>query len=76
MREWFNQYICRSLSIITRHHLYHGSRFIFLMIRKFALNHLYKQFNESENWYVTRKIAKWITNFFHPLLLFIYLETT
>lgn len=43
-----------------------------LMIRRFILNRLYHRFKGSENWYVTRKIAKWMNNMI-LVLAFIYI---
>lgn len=71
MREWFNQY-AEAYPLITKLSIFIIVILLLLMIRRFALNHLYKQFNESDNWYVTRKIAKWMTNFILALT-FIYI---
>lgn len=71
MREWFNQY-AEAYPLVTNICIFIIIIVLLLMIRKFALNRLYQQFNESENWYLTRKIAKWLTNFI-LVLTFVYI---
>ncbi|WP_208559757.1 mechanosensitive ion channel family protein [Marinilactibacillus kalidii] len=61
MREWLNPYI-EAYPLIASIVVFAIIILVLLMTRKLVLNRLYKQFNESENWYVTRKVAKWITN--------------
>ncbi|MFC6463848.1 mechanosensitive ion channel family protein [Marinilactibacillus sp. GCM10026970] len=61
MREWINHYT-EAYPLIANILIFAVIIVCLLMIRKFALNRLYKRFNESENWYVTRKLAKWLTN--------------
>lgn len=71
MREWIDQY--REVYPLVANIIVFILVIIFiLMIRRVALNRLYKQFNHSENWYVTRKIAKWLTNFI-LVLVFVYI---
>ncbi|MFO8069171.1 MAG: mechanosensitive ion channel family protein [Alkalibacterium sp.] len=46
---------------------------VFLLImRRVILNRLYKRFKGSDNWYVTRKMAKWLNNLI-LVLAFIYI---
>ncbi|WP_080147301.1 mechanosensitive ion channel family protein [Marinilactibacillus piezotolerans] len=71
MREWIDQYR-EAYPLVANIIVFILVIIFILMIRRVALNRLYKQFNHSENWYVTRKIAKWLTNFI-LVLVFVYI---
>lgn len=71
MREWIDQYR-EAYPLVANIIVFILIIIFILMIRRVVLNRLYKQFNHSENWYVTRKIAKWLTNFI-LVLVFVYI---
>lgn len=71
MREWITQY-AEAYPLITNIIIFVLIVVLVLIIRRFTLNRLYKRYKASENWYVTRKIARWMTNFILGLS-FIYI---
>ncbi len=61
MREWVIDY-AEAYPLMTNILIFVFILVVLLLIRRFILNRLYKRFKGSENWYVTRKIAKWLNN--------------
>lgn len=45
---------------------------VLLIIRRLLLNRMYDRLQNTSNWYVTRKIAKWINNLMLAIL-FLYI---
>lgn len=45
---------------------------VLLVIRRLLLNRMYKRLQNTSNWYVTRKVAKWINNLMLAIL-FLYI---
>jgi len=71
MREWITNY-AEAYPLITNVILFILLVIVVLIIRRFTMNRLYNRFKSSENWYVTRKIARWTTNLIFGLS-FIYI---
>ena len=71
MREWVIDY-AKAYPLMTNILIFVFILVVLLLIRRFILNRLYKRFKGSENWYVTRKIAKWLNNII-LVLAFVYI---
>lgn len=71
MKEWIKQFI-EANPLITNIIFFALIVIIILIIRRFTMNRLYKQYKSSENWYVTQKIARWMSNIIFALS-FIYI---
>lgn len=71
MREWITQY-SEAYPLITNIIIFIVIVILVLILRRLTMNRLYKRFKTSENWYVTRKIARWMTNLIFGLS-FIYI---
>lgn len=71
MRDWIIEY-AEAYPFVTNILIFVTIIVLLLGIRRFILNRLYKRFKGSENWYVTRKIAKWLNNVI-LVLAFVYI---
>jgi len=71
MREWIIQYT-EGYPLVTNIVIFILIIVFLLMIRRVILNRLYKRFKGSDNWYVTRKMAKWLNNLI-LVLAFVYI---
>lgn len=45
---------------------------VLLIVRRFLMNRMYNRLKNTSNWYVTRKVAKWINNLMLAIL-FLYI---
>ncbi|GEK91731.1 mechanosensitive ion channel family protein [Alkalibacterium kapii] len=71
MKEWITQFT-EANPLLTNIIFFALIIIIILIIRRFTMNRLYKQYKSSENWYVTQKIARWMSNVIFALS-FIYI---
>ncbi|WP_423188342.1 mechanosensitive ion channel family protein [Alkalibacterium sp. f15] len=71
MREWITEYT-EAYPLVTNIVIFVLIIVFLLMIRRLILNRLYRRFKGSDNWYVTRKMAKWLNNLI-LVLAFVYI---